>query len=343
MAKGALEAKQAGRLEEAATGLEALVEAAPELVPAHLNLGLTRHEQGEYAAAAESFRRALELQPDLPDVRPLLGFDLVQSGRFAEAVEVLEQATKEKSGDPEVGASLGVAYLRAGRLQDASEQLERAARSSPDDPEILRALAELHARRSGEFRARLLGLAQESPAALHTLAEDAVMAGAYGDATALYERILELAPGRPGVRVPLGDLHLEKEDYAAAEALYREAARREPGSARAFERWGESLLLLGESESAVKHLERALELDASSVGAAALLGKALSDLEKWARAEQVLVDVTGRSDDVEILARAHYQLAQIYRRTGRTEEARRALRSYAELRGGDEAELEAKR
>ena len=79
----------------------------------------------------------------------------------------------------------------------------------------------------------------------------------------------------------------------------------------------------------------------SSIDAAALLGKALSDLEQWERAEQLLVDVVDRSDDVDVLAKAHYQLAQIYRRTGRAEDARRALREYSELRGDQESESRA--
>lgn len=219
LAKEGLAAKEAGRYKDAAVMLEGLVEARPDFIPAHLNLGLVRHEQGEFAKAAMSFERALELSPSLPDVRALLGFDLVQAARFSDAIPVLEQARREAPDDLSVAAPLGLAYMREGRLDEALEELQRANDAAPDDPELLRAFSELQARRSTLSRDQLLAKAPQSAAALHTLAEVAVLGGRLGDATVLYRQTLEAAPSRPGVRVPLGDLYLQAEDYSAAEAL----------------------------------------------------------------------------------------------------------------------------
>lgn len=331
LAKQGLAAKEAGRYEDAALKLEALTQALPDFVPAHLNLGLVRHEQGEFAKAARSFERALELSPSLPDVRPLLGFDLVQAARFVDAIPVLEQARRESPKDPSVAAPLGLAYMREGRLDEALEELQRASTAAPDDPELLRALSELQARRSTLLRSRLLANAPQSAAALHTRAEAAVLGGRLGDATALYQQTLEADPSRPGVRVPLGDLYLEAEDYAAAEGLYHEAARREPGSARAQERWGESLLLLGRGEEAIQPLRTALRIEPERMSASSLLGKALGDLERWAEAESVLQQVLDAAPDNELAARTHYQLAHVCRKLGRAAAARDHLAAYERL------------
>ena len=67
-----LKAKSVGDLDAAIREFQRVVELAPNLAAAHVNLGAVYYEKKDYSHAIPSLRKALELNPDLPGAHGML-------------------------------------------------------------------------------------------------------------------------------------------------------------------------------------------------------------------------------------------------------------------------------
>src|SRR5262249_40130786 len=131
-----LKAKNAGDLDTAIREFQRVVDLAPQLAAAHVNLGAVYLDKKDYAHAIPPLRRALQLNPNLPGAGGWLGTALLALGYAGESVPHLEKGAVEDL--------LGVALLESGRTRDALDHLERAILKRPDDPDLLYYLTEAH-------------------------------------------------------------------------------------------------------------------------------------------------------------------------------------------------------
>lgn len=81
-----------GDLERGVAMLEAVVEAAPNLTAARVDLGIANHQSGNLEAAENNLLLALESNPNHPIAHNELGILQRKSGRFAEARRSYEAA-----------------------------------------------------------------------------------------------------------------------------------------------------------------------------------------------------------------------------------------------------------
>src|SRR5262245_21988228 len=87
-----LRAKRAGDLDAAIREFKRVVELAPNLAAAHVNLGALYFEKKDYDNAILSLRKALELNADLPGAHSMLGVALLARGYASQAIPHLEKA-----------------------------------------------------------------------------------------------------------------------------------------------------------------------------------------------------------------------------------------------------------
>ena len=90
--KYAITAHRDGKLSEAITGYQKVLESEPSHPDANHNLGVIRTGLGEFEIALALFRRALGARPDLNQFWLSLILCLIESGQTEEAKRTLESA-----------------------------------------------------------------------------------------------------------------------------------------------------------------------------------------------------------------------------------------------------------
>lgn len=125
------QAFQAGDVGAAVKAFGEAVNAAPESVPARVNLGTALSAAGDPQGALDQFRRALELEPDNPTARFNLGRLLLSRGQLEEAREHLEEAVRLAPDDGAAHQALGRLLAAAGEREEALPHLSRAVELTP--------------------------------------------------------------------------------------------------------------------------------------------------------------------------------------------------------------------
>jgi len=100
-------------------------------------------------ARIEELRRRVQKDP-ASIAFAQLGEELRRAKRLLEAVEVCRAGLDLYPGYPSARVTLGRCYLDLGRLDEAQRELERVHDSAPENLAAIRALAELHQRRTVE-------------------------------------------------------------------------------------------------------------------------------------------------------------------------------------------------
>ena len=124
---------QSGKLAEARTALDPLLQRnpkAPMLLSADAFL---RAQNADHTGAIASARKALAVNPSLDFARNVLALSLIAKGERTEGIQQLEQLLTRSPGNAGALRNLGLAYLQAGNLRKGIPALEKRLRQAPDD------------------------------------------------------------------------------------------------------------------------------------------------------------------------------------------------------------------
>ena len=167
-----------GRLDEATTTLETVIEREPYFTAAYINLADMLRRSGQEDRAEAFLHRAIENNGEDPAGHYALGLSLVRSGQLTEAMAALQVAAGLAPDEPYYQYVIGIALNSTGERESALEQLREAHARFPGYRDVLVALATIH-RDGGEF-----------------------------DETRLYaERLLELSPADTVARALIEELN----------------------------------------------------------------------------------------------------------------------------------------
>ncbi len=259
-------------------------------------------EAGEPARAAEVIR-ALLARGDTPALRNLLGDAEEAAGNLMAAAEEYQKAAH---GDPteEHLFDWGNNLLRLRAFQPATEVFVEAVKRHPRS-------ARLHVG---------LGIARYSRGQL----EDAIRS--FGAAA-------DLEPGDERPYLFLGEMYGVSAEMAAE--VTKRLARfleKQPGHALGQFYYAMSLWKatpeVAPPPDVETHLKKAISLDPRLARAHFQLGVLHADQRRFAEAALALEEAVRLEPE---MAQAHYRLAQAYRRTGREELARQAMKAFEKL------------
>jgi len=114
-----------GDLSEAKSSFLDAIEVNPQMVDAHIALGMEHAAAGEIHRAIEAFERAAELRPGFADVRYQLGLAYMEAERFQDAVHTFRAALSINPSFHFARQNLALALQRSGQLGEAIVEYER--------------------------------------------------------------------------------------------------------------------------------------------------------------------------------------------------------------------------
>jgi tetratricopeptide (TPR) repeat protein len=328
----ATEALRAGHLNEAAAGFSSVIAASANFAEAHLNLGLVREEQGKNQEAISSFVKALALKPRLRGANLFLGIAEYRLNELDKALAALRKETSYYSADAGAWMWLGVVQLAKGQPEDAGAALDKAAKLDPANVDILYHRGRAHLLISKSSYEQMFKSDPTSWRVHQVLAQADAESDRHTDAIAEYQAAIKLVPQQPGLHEELGTEYRNAGQIEAADAEYRAELDLDSNNSTARYKLGSLQLERGRPEEAKTLIEAALQQNPAIPDAHYYLGRAQMQLGNDEAAVASFKHVLPAEGNPEIAQQAYYQLAIVYRRMHRTDDAKAALAQFETLK-----------
>jgi len=248
-----------GQLELAEREYRRAIELDPENVDAYLGLGMALADQGDAAGADRAYQQAIRLRNRYWRVYDAYGGFLYQQGRWAAAIAQYRRGVELAPRNATLLSNLGATLFLSGDFAAAADVLRRSVEIAPTSE----------------------GYSNTGTSYYY--------AGRYGDAVAMFEQAIRLAPEDATLWGNLGDAYrrmpgqseLATGAYARAAELARAALRVNPDSVVTRAQLAYYLIRQGDSTQAATELETAGTVAADDLYAhylAAVVYKELGDL-----------------------------------------------------------------
>ncbi|HEY3172466.1 MAG TPA: sulfatase-like hydrolase/transferase [Thermoanaerobaculia bacterium] len=274
--------------------------------------------------AVAAAKEVLSEDPRILSAWRMMGESLARTGKIEEAARVVEKGI-EQAGTSGVGEEISQAYDqlaslldRAGRQGESDRVLREAIRQNLATEQMKRRLAKslTETGRSPEALALLSPLAASRDAAtLDLLGVAQAESGRLPEARASFLRALELEAESVDVLFHLGTLSLREKDPAAARDWFEKALRLKPSAPGTLTSLGLAQVQLGDDAGALDSWSKAISLDPTQYDALFNLA--------------VLSGRTGRYDQARRALQRFLSSAPPERYAANIAEARRLLRSLA--------------
>jgi tetratricopeptide (TPR) repeat protein len=321
--KAGIEADKQRQIDTAIVEFRKATELDPKLTDAFIDLGQAYLEKRAFGDAIPPLKHALELTPDSIPAHRLLGYALLIQGYSSEAIPHLQRAQ-----DP---TALGIAEIDTGQLKEAVTHLEAALEKRPNDPDVLYYLGRASGLLSKQAIDTLQTLYPDSARAHQAMAENYFVLRQLPQAEKELEAALKLRPDTSELHMELGNVYAESAQWDKAEQEYRAQCEMQPGNAEAAYRLGSALLQQGKSREAQKELIRADRLRPGMPETLYALGKAELLENDASGAEKSWLKLLSIEKDTDLAAQAHFALAGLYRKQGKTTEAQTQMQEFQKL------------
>jgi len=316
-------AEKGRQFEVAVTEFKKVTELDPSFPDGFISLGQAYMEKGDYGSAIPPLKHALELNADLLPAHQLLGYALLAQGYAGEAIPHLQRSPDK--------TALGIAEIQTGQLPEAVANLQAALAAHPNDPDLLYYLGRASGLLAKQSIDTLLAAYPDSARAHQAMAENYFVLRRMPDAEKEYREALRLRPGLPEAHLALGEVYAGAFQWEKAEEQFRLQAKLQPGNAEAAFRLGDALLQQGKAHEARAELLRADRLMPEMPETLYSLGKAASLEGDAAAAEKAWTKLLSIEKQSALAAQAHFGLAGIYRKEGKTAEAQREMQEFQSL------------
>jgi tetratricopeptide (TPR) repeat protein len=289
---------------------------------------------------------AIRLQPADERSRIALGRELLVGQRRREAEQVLHDALATLPASAEARWALAQMYIESARSLEAVVQLETLSTVPmlAGRGQLLWLLAGLH-RRHQDFEAMTRALSERTrldlnnPVVHKELGLALILRGRRQHALAEMLVSARLAPNDMETLARIGQIHLDDERYADAEAVLRQVVTRAPDMTRARFALGTTLLRLGRAEEGQAELAAFRRLSAAQLDAerrTVEYERLLRSAAQSVRDGRVVEAITSLEQAAAIVdddPRVYELMASAYGALGRTDDRARALAAYERLTG----------
>jgi tetratricopeptide (TPR) repeat protein len=221
------------RFKEAVEQFQEYIWLNPNEPAGHYRLGWSYCELGEFAQAVDPFLRALRLGPESAEVYHTLGLAYIELEQYENAGRAFQNAIRLEPDSADFHCRLATSYLQLHRPAEAVQSAKEALRLKPDSADAY----------------LLLGCA------LHYDPTTFV------EATAAYQKSLELEPGQFVALANLGDVNLQMGRIEEARDSLIRARNVNPNDPKLHHLLAQVYLRLGRRDEALREHEILKSLD----------------------------------------------------------------------------------
>lgn len=255
--------------------------------------------------------------------------NLAEKGRCVEALPALKRGVARVS-DKQLKYKAAMAEVRCamsvGDTTATVDSLLLLQQDFPDDPQVLYISTHYFSQLANQSAQRLAQTAPNSAQVQKLNAEALESQGKWDDAIAAYQKIAEQYPKQPEVHYRIARILLDQSATPDATEKAKAELQKElavnPSNAAAEFILGEIARRAAEWDTAIKHFQRAADLDAGFSEAYLARGMSLAGAGKFAEAISPLERYVKMQPEDPA---GHYQLAIAYSRTGNKQAAEREL------------------
>ena len=333
----AVEEQQAGRFAEAVTDYRTLVKQFPNIFEIRSNLGAALAGEGQYADAITEYQKALAIRPNSA-VRLNLALAYYKSGELPKAVDTLKQVHAEDPVNLQATELLADCYLQLGQNQNVISFLTPIWDEHPED-DALTYLLSTALVRNGQIAEgeriidRILKNGDSAQARL-LMGTAKYMTADYPGAKADLEKAIQLDPHLPDVYSYYGRTLFDSGDHAGSQKAFEKELQLDPNDFVSNLDMGILLRANEKYEDALPYLRHALELrpgDPNVRYEISMIEMLQGQLAEAAR------DLESLTRDHPDFREAVWQLATVYTRMGRKEDAERERAIYGKLNAANQA------
>lgn len=284
---------RAGNPSAAARHLERAVEIEPREVPLLVELGQTYHEAGDGVKALAAFETAFRIAPDDREVAGLVKGERLAQGKYAEAERLCLDLLDRDANDEDALFDLAVARRGRGNLDGALEALDGVLRLKPTDVHALNdrgvvlSAMNKHQEAVDAFSAAL----EANPNSEHAWVNKGLALRRLGEgreALGCFRKATEVAPKEPGNWNLLGLTYASLDMHPKALEAYDQGLQLAPGDPLLLNNRGKSLADTGELEDALAAFQAAVEGAPKDLKALLNLGICLDRMGRPDEAEDAL-------------------------------------------------------
>ena len=302
-------------------------------------LGRIDLDEHNYKGAIENLTKAAS-HPPFPDTAFYLGLAYVKDGSDAEAETWLKKAIQLNPDDSRAEYELATLYRKAGRQEDANQIFQQAkeAKARSDKQSQLKFQCGQALDRGALASAAPLCDQLYDPNDVDQLTSLGILYGQHGyleQALKPLQRAAELAPQSPQMQYNLAFTYFQLKRFDDARKPLAGAIQRWPDLFPLNALYGTVLWDLGEVPSAYDALHHAHELNAQDASTTALLYQCTLTLASRSESSgdhsKALFYLQQAAELNPKLPEPHQQMAAIYKRMGRPEQAKAEEQKAAAL------------
>ncbi len=324
----AQQAEAAGDLAAAAGKYQAILKLSPGLGPAYNNLGVLYIKQGRYRDAADILERGLKVNPGMHSASALLGMALFHTGDYGGARPRLEAAVAANPTDRNAALLLADDLTKLGDFEAAAAHLEKLTKLDPRDQQLWYLLGKVYMQLSEGALGKINQIDPNSVWAHEISAELMESMKNYDGAIVEWKKAVEAAPQQPGLHYKLADLYWGLSQWENATEQFQQELAIDPGNCRVEWKLGDVLLQKSvDTDQALAHVEKALAACPNLIDARADRGRLLMKLH---REREALPDLLAAEEANPAEPSTHFLLAQVYRATGKAEQAQAEMKLFGE-------------
>ena len=228
--------------------------------------------------AEHTLSRAVRIYPSFSRAHEGLAESLIMQGRLPEALESLERAEKLEPGSASIRMKKAKVLTGLGKDDDATREFEESFKLTPHREALVRGLGLQRMGNVREAEKIYRDVLLKDPSnvdALRLLAGVAMRAKQWGDAEALLERALEIAPDFSQGWMDLGLARQEQDKTTGAIEAFKRVIQLKPQVPNGYVSVGTVKAMTGQHDEAMEMFSKALEFDPANFGALSGMGHVL--------------------------------------------------------------------